>query len=127
MYLTLHSYGQMILYPWGYDRLSLKWCQCYNHPNSRLSLSYSIIHHQHQFIALIIINSLSLQQCLRKRQIRSSRNYLYPYQFIFNSLPSTSPKSPGQSRPMAGKAWQSGIMKKYENHENRPGTMNNHE
>ena len=21
MYLTLHSYGQMFLYPWGYDRL----------------------------------------------------------------------------------------------------------
>ena len=20
MYLTLHSYGQMFLYPWGYDR-----------------------------------------------------------------------------------------------------------
>lgn len=20
MYLTLHSYGQMVLYPWGYDR-----------------------------------------------------------------------------------------------------------
>ena len=21
MYLTLHSYGQMFLYPWGYDRV----------------------------------------------------------------------------------------------------------
>ena len=37
MYLTLHSYGQMILYPWGYDRSAFKGCQ-YINPDSKLSL-----------------------------------------------------------------------------------------